>query len=417
MFFNALTQQQYSPKNCQLLAESQLLLGNNEDFEVAGFKQWLELGRCVQKGQHGTKIFMVVPKKLKSPEGDEEKVSVMKKRTVFFKSQTAPLNGDEAPIISEELPKPHKKIDLSGKLRDLADKLQSQINDKFADRLTNTPKRLAQSESAKVEGYRLERTQKALYALADLHAGGNVPDILQDLTSKKTIYNLMRAELDNVPNGYHSYYIDTGKPAITTPQAVALWGLISHEKDEAAENLRHKINGLQFSNIPNYFPTPQAVIDIMLDHADIYCGMDVLDPSAGHGAIADAVRSIVGIANIETVEINYTLSEILKQKGYKVIFDDFMNVHFGYTFDRIIMNPPFEKGQDIDHICRAFSFLDEMGRLVSVVSAGAFFRSDKKTKEFRDWLQSLTHEVIDLPKNSFKESGANANAKILIIDK
>ncbi len=55
MFQNALTNQGYSAKNNQLLLEGQLLLGA-EDLEVAGFKQWLELGRCVAKGQHGTTV-------------------------------------------------------------------------------------------------------------------------------------------------------------------------------------------------------------------------------------------------------------------------------------------------------------------------------------------------------------------------
>ena len=90
MFQNALTNQGYSTKNNQLLLEGQLLLGA-EDLEVAGFKQWLELGRCVAKGQHGTTVYMVVPKKVTNQNGAEEKKSVIKRRTVFFRSQTVEL--------------------------------------------------------------------------------------------------------------------------------------------------------------------------------------------------------------------------------------------------------------------------------------------------------------------------------------
>ncbi len=92
MFSNALTNQGYSTKNNQLLLEGQLLLGA-EDLEVAGFKQWLELGRCVAKGQHGTTVYMVVPKKVTNQNGAEEKKAVIKRRTVFFRSQTIEL-GD-----------------------------------------------------------------------------------------------------------------------------------------------------------------------------------------------------------------------------------------------------------------------------------------------------------------------------------
>ena len=92
MFQNALTNQGYSAKNNQLLLEGQLLLGA-EDLEVAGFKQWLELGRCVAKGQHGTTVYMVVPKKVTNQNGAEEKKSVIKRRTVFFRSQTVELGA------------------------------------------------------------------------------------------------------------------------------------------------------------------------------------------------------------------------------------------------------------------------------------------------------------------------------------
>ncbi len=92
MFQNALTNQGYSTKNSQLLLQSQLLLGS-EDLEVAGFKQWLELGRCVAKGQHGTSVYMVVPKKVIKQNGAEEKKPVIKRRIVFFRSQTVELGG------------------------------------------------------------------------------------------------------------------------------------------------------------------------------------------------------------------------------------------------------------------------------------------------------------------------------------
>ena len=92
MFQNALTDQGYSTRNSQLLLDSQLLMGS-EDLDVAGFKQWLELGRCVAKGQKGTTIYMIVPKKVTNQNGAEEKKSVLKRRTVFFRSQTVELGG------------------------------------------------------------------------------------------------------------------------------------------------------------------------------------------------------------------------------------------------------------------------------------------------------------------------------------
>jgi hypothetical protein len=52
------------------------------------------------------------------------------------------------------------------------------------------------------------------------------------------------------------------------------------------------------------------------------------------------------------------------------------------------MNPPFEKGQDIEHVRHAYDQLKPGGRVVAIMSEGPFFRSDKKATEFRDWLES-----------------------------
>lgn len=99
MYFNALTKQIYGPTNQQRLDEAALLLGV-ECHKVAGFKQWLELGRVVRKGEHGTKILMVCDKK-GSPEtttsdGEISKHKVCKSRTVFFETQTTELQASAA---------------------------------------------------------------------------------------------------------------------------------------------------------------------------------------------------------------------------------------------------------------------------------------------------------------------------------
>jgi hypothetical protein len=90
-----------------------------------------------------------------------------------------------------------------------------------------------------------------------------------------------------------------------------------------AEELQRKIEGLQFSKIPGYFTTPDSVIDRMLDLADIEPGMSVMEPSAGHGAIADRVRDLG--AFVEVCEYNATLAEILALKGYEAYHGDFFN--------------------------------------------------------------------------------------------
>ena len=73
---------------------------------------------------------------------------------------------------------------LADKFNKLAEGLQSKIDNCFADRLTNTPRRLKQANQARNEGEKLDRTQKALLALSKLHAAGNVPNELKSIKSK-----------------------------------------------------------------------------------------------------------------------------------------------------------------------------------------------------------------------------------------
>ena len=324
-----------------------------------------------------------------------------------------------ASLSSPDPDKPKGSKNHADKLRDMAEKLTPQIENKLGDKLTNTPKRLAQAMTIRQEGERLKRTQQAMTAIAALHDAGKVPEILTGLTTKKAIYDLLGSKKEAVPNGYHSYYVETGEPVDTSPEALALWALLAPKTEEEtkAQELQHKIEGLQFSKIPGYFPTPQPVIDLMLDYADLEPEHMVLEPSAGAGAICDAIRDKVD--HISAHEANFTLSEILQAKGYETIQGDFLEQGGSQycEYDRILMNPPFENLQDVDHVRHAFQFLKSGGRLVSVVSPSPFYRKDKRCAEFREWVDSLGGEVIDLPDGSFKESGTGVASKLLVIDK
>ena len=71
---------------------------------VAGFRRWLELGRCVRKGEKGIRIFAPVRYRLRegertSEEKDEPELVGFKLAAVFDVSQTDPLPGVEpAPL-------------------------------------------------------------------------------------------------------------------------------------------------------------------------------------------------------------------------------------------------------------------------------------------------------------------------------
>lgn len=172
------------------------------------------------------------------------------------------------------------------------------------------------------------------------------------------------------------------------------------------------------SKIPGFFPTPKPVIDEVLSRANITPGSQVLEPSAGKGDLAEAARDAG--ASVETFEVSGQLQEILRAKGFEP-GGDFLVEAPKTPPDRIVMNPPFERGQDIDHVRRAFDVLAPGGRLVSVMSAGTFSRQDKKSVAFRAFLEEVGGTAEALPANSF--AGAESfrqtgvNAQLVTIDK
>ncbi|QDV43902.1 hypothetical protein Enr13x_37620 [Stieleria neptunia] len=156
--------------------------------------------------------------------------------------------------------------------------------------------------------------------------------------------------------------------------------------------------------IPGFFPTPAAVIEEMLERADIGQGHRVLEPSCGKGDIVQSVKRAQPDVGITAIELNRTLEDVLSAKGIDATFGDFLE-HEG-AYDRILMNPPFENGADIDHVRKAVDLLAADGRLVAIMSEGPFFRSDRKAEAFREWLEELGGESEQLPENAF--NGADA---------
>lgn len=182
-------------------------------------------------------------------------------------------------------------------------------------------------------------------------------------------------------------------------------------------------NGALTVERDGFFETPNAVIDRMFEL--VAPRGWVLEPSAGMGAIVKRLVRCDEVATIITVEKNPRRAEYLKDvfipQGVNYVHcGDFLAVTpdtFSMKFDTIFANPPFEEGQDIDHVQHMYTLLDDGGKMVSVMGEGAFFRNDKKATAFRDWLRSVGYWSEQLPAGSFKESGTGVNTRLVVLDK
>lgn len=182
-----------------------------------------------------------------------------------------------------------------------------------------------------------------------------------------------------------------------------------------------KSGGVAVAVAPQLFPTPMDIAIEMAIDLELRENDRILEPSAGSGNLIKAIEHEVhNLKNLVAVEVYVNLCNRLKNSysNIKIYSDDFLSLttdRLG-NFDKIIMNPPFEKQKDIDHVLHAFNFLKEGGILCAILSEGAFFRNNSKSKKFREFLSIQCAEVERLPEGAFKESGTLVRSrKIKII--
>ncbi len=175
-----------------------------------------------------------------------------------------------------------------------------------------------------------------------------------------------------------------------------------------------------------YFPTPKEVtVKTLLPLADIQPvkgrKVRILEPEAGMGAIAAEIVVYLdgkGIRySLDLCEKNEKRAAFLEGSGYRVVARDFLEYDPGEEYDYIVMNPPFEEGQDCVHVMHAYNMLEPGGVLVAIMGANLEYRTNGKYKIFKEWvadkLKIKDSEVLDLPENAFKESGTNVGTMVI----
>ena len=179
-----------------------------------------------------------------------------------------------------------------------------------------------------------------------------------------------------------------------------------------------------------FFPTPEPLAADLVAMADIRSHHAVLEPSAGDGALYLSIinghpQKRVGfeaptfVALVERDEARrHKLKLIVRSCDEVVENEDFMDFEESEPYDRVVMNPPFCKvgqGDHLDHVKRAWLMLASGGVLVSVLPAGVEFRQDKRHVQFRAWIEKYGGELNRLPEDSFKSSGTSVRTCVLRI--
>ncbi|WP_075662473.1 methyltransferase [Streptomyces acidiscabies] len=150
-----------------------------------------------------------------------------------------------------------------------------------------------------------------------------------------------------------------------------------------------------------YFPTPKPLVEQLLDLAELEAGCEVLEPSAGRGAIAEAAAARGAV--VDCIELDTARAEHIRAGGYarEVTAADFFNVKVQRRYQRVIMNPPFADRQDIRHVQRALRFVQPGGLVVAVMYGSLPYRSDRKAKDFRSRVREARGTITELPDDAF----------------
>lgn len=183
-------------------------------------------------------------------------------------------------------------------------------------------------------------------------------------------------------------------------------------QEDVSEMIENIINTGEYSCIKKdfqFFPTPIELAKKIIKLAEITPDDICLEPSAGMGNIAQFMP------NCDVIELHEDNRKTLIDKGFNLVHDDFLTFIPEKKYTAIVMNPPFSKGQDIEHVTKAIEMAERV--VVAITSASVMFRNDKKTEAFRKLVAYYGGTIEELPAESFKESGTQVNTCLIVVRK
>ena len=201
----------------------------------------------------------------------------------------------------------------------------------------------------------------------------------------------------------------------------ALLRLRSHQERNALAGERHDAMRGRFNALAGrgsaedlvavadgLFITPPAIAARMAGLLDLQEGDRLLEPSAGTGHLIDAAQAACPGLKITAAEQCPRLCRHLFERypGVSLRTGDVLGMTFPAPFDAVLMNPPFRRGTDVQHILHARSLLRPGGRLVSLCYNGV-------AQQRR--LQPIVTTWERLPPGSFRTAGTEADVILLIL--
>lgn len=210
--------------------------------------------------------------------------------------------------------------------------------------------------------------------------------------------------------GGKAYDEENARIARMTPYDKALNAY--YNKGKNRDTRRNKIG-------VDWYATPEPLGLKMVEWAGVHKGDDVLEPSAGDGAIG---RWVSEDANLVMIEPSNELASRaqLANTSATIHNGDFESHNTMIKYDAIVMNPPFGHAGSLalEHVKKACKHLREGGRIVALVPNSPNLLSGldewQQTKDGQDF-HVMAH--VKLPSSTFENANTSVNTFVMILER
>lgn len=191
---------------------------------------------------------------------------------------------------------------------------------------------------------------------------------------------------------------------------------------DAAEVIRlaHATGEIFDPKLAGLFETPVPLADHLVTQVPLVPGCVVLEPEAGRGRIALAVRRRCPSARVLCIEALADNRAELRRLGFEVVGEDFLALRpadLPAAPTVVLANPPFARGDDVRHMEHALGFLPARGHLAAIMSSGVAHRDGEPFAGFRARVVAAGGTITANPDGSFLESGTGVRTVTVVLQK